>query len=926
MHNNNNNNKLLLEAPQQRDLPNVNPWFVGSGSLHQAIAMYRASLEATGGKAAVVSYDLRAGHGSKAYHVTPDLCEFDRVVQGSLAVAHRNAYEVLVEGQRTKAYFDIEYFGKAGCAEAADAFEALMRAVRDAVRANAPGLVGIHEGELRVMVLDGSRDHDDGERRKFSCHVILDGVAFDGGATDPHLRYFVERALPPSLLQLVPHLAEHIPASAAIDMKVYGRHQNFRMVGSCKRGTHTPLRMVAALCDTDDRRATFLTLVEGLPSAAVAAAASFATTNNNATTREKRARPPEEDRVRALQMGLQTVLRMWGDAHSEVQHLARITDDDLRFQCNHYGHGRPCLISNARHENNNCLLFAKPLDPHQQAVRADGSLQDAYRIKYNCPSPSCQASAILGELTWNPAEGSFACRLFFPPHLLNEPVSAALRRVPVDGSAFGSSGEGRKKELVFASTAADTRWWLAPPPPAPPPEVEAEAAEEETYDHINPRPLEESDNYYPMVKQRFERYVFQLDEPVGFAFLGYQAHDRRIQILKRAELLHHFEATFFYDDSAAPVPFVKAWLRDPRKRKKLRIVYEPTSSGCGEHEYNSWGGFYADRLPAVAEADVDELVRPLLEHLLHVCANGKADDQLYLLRWLAQIVRHPNEKTQVALFFYGVEGCGKNLVLDLMQAVLGQPNGFQTASPERDIFGTFVTAFDKALLIQTDEVKRCHDYENLFKDYVTGETVRSEHKGKDARTVVNRANFVFTSNTEGAFRISPYDRRCVLFYCSGRFVGDDAYFGRLQPYRREPRVIRAFYQYLRDRVDLPAHYQFQFHRPKTEFYREQQRLCISPLDQFLSSLVVEHSARTAVMSFRQPLLWRMFQSFLEASGERFDGRQNSFTKAVLRRRGITREPKGQLYVLDLPTLKEGMIAGHAFDEDATWLLQPGEHL
>jgi len=916
MHNNNNK---VLDAPQQRDLPNVNPWFVGSGSLQQAIAMYRASLDAATG-AVVVSYDLRAGHGSKAYHVTPDLCQFDRVVQ-ALGAAHRNAYEVLVEGQRTKAYFDIEYFGKAGCAASVAAFEALMKAVRDAVRANAPGLVGV-EG-LRVMVLDGSRDS--GERRKFSCHVILDGVAFDGGATDPHLKYFVERALPPSLLQLVPHLAEFVPASAAIDPKVYGRHQNFRMLGSCKRGTHTALMMVEGLCDTDDRRATFLTHVEGSAPACVAMEAAIITTKK----RVRRPATDEEDRVRALQMGLQTVLRMWGDAHSEVQHLARITDDDLRFQCNHYGRGRPCLISNARHENNNCLLFVKPIDPHQRAVRDDGSLQDAYRIKYNCPSPSCQASAILGELTWNPAESSFACRLFFPPHLLNEPVSAALRREAVEGSAF----DGQKKQLLsFASTAADTRWWLAATE-AEKEEEEVVGVVEETYDHINPRPLEESDNYYPMVKQRFERYVFQLDEPVGFAFLGYQAHDRRIQILKRAELLHHFEAAFFYEAAgASKCAFVNAWLRDPRKRKKLRIIYEPHNSSSSsvaeqQHEYNSWGGFYADRLPVVAEAEVDALVRPLLEHLLYVCANNKAEDQLYLLRWLAQIVRHPNEKTQVALFLYGVEGCGKNLVLDLMQAVLGQPNGFQTASPERDIFGTFVTAFDKALLIQTDEVKKCHDYENLFKDYVTGETVRSEHKGKDARTVVNRANFVFTSNTEGAFRISPYDRRCVLLYCSPRFVGDDVYFGFLQPYRRQPRVIRAFYQYLRDRVDLPAHYQFQFHRPKTEFYREQQRLCISPLDQFLSSLVIEYSrAGRAVMSFRQPLLWRMFQSFLEASGERFDGRQNSFTKAVLRRRGITREPRGQLYVLDMQALKEGMIAGHAFDEDATWLLQPGETL
>ena len=149
------------------------------------------------------------------------------------------------------------------------------------------------------------------------------------------------------------------------------------------------------------------------------------------------------------------VLRMCGDSHSEVQHLARVTDDDLRFQCNHGGRGRPCLISHLDHANNNCLLFAKPMTTTKKSLRADGSLHDEYRVKYNCPSPTCEANAILGELSWNPQTNSFACRLFYPPHLLQEPKSATLRRVPIDGSAFCSSS-AEQRVLTFASTAPGT--------------------------------------------------------------------------------------------------------------------------------------------------------------------------------------------------------------------------------------------------------------------------------------------------------------------------------------------------------------------------------------------------------------------------------------------------------------------------------------
>ena len=178
---------------------------------------------------------------------------------------------------------------------------------------------------------------------------------------------------------------------------------------------------------------------------------------------------------------------------------------------------------------------------------------------------------------------------------------------------------------------------------------------------------------------------------------------------------HHFESAFFVDpDGTERVAFVPAWLKDPRKKKKLEIVYLP--GRAPKHVFNSWEGFHADRLPPVPAAEVEGVVAPLVKHIREVIANDKEADLLFVLRWLAQIVRHPDRKTQVALFLYGVEGCGKNLVFDLMQGVLGRPNAFQTSCPERDIFGTFVTAFDRAVLIQTDEVKKCHDYENLFKD------------------------------------------------------------------------------------------------------------------------------------------------------------------------------------------------------------------
>jgi hypothetical protein len=209
--------------------------------------------------------------------------------------------------------------------------------------------------------------------------------------------------------------------------------------------------------------------------------------------------------------------------------------------------------------------------------------------------------------------------------------------------------------------------------------------------------------------------------------------------------------------------------------------------------------------------------------------------------------------------------------------------------------------------------------------------VRSEHKGKDAKTVVNRANFVFTSNTEGVFSISPFDRRCVLFNCASRFVGNEDYFRFLQTYRRQPHVIRAFYQYLREHVELPEGFQFQYNRPKTEFYKEQQKLCIRPLEQFISAVIVEYESNRLLsfrhgigtLKFKQSNLWKLFQKFIEISGERFEGKQNTFTKTLLKKKGVRllKETHATSYVLDVPVLKADLIANRVFDEDAAWIAE-----
>ncbi len=74
------------------------------------------------------------------------------------------------------------------------------------------------------------------------------------------------------------------------------------------------------------------------------------TNNNNNNTNNKLS---IEHRLQQLQRAAQLVLRSYGDVSTDVQCLAQVDGESLRFQCNHYGKGRFCLISKTEHFDNN---------------------------------------------------------------------------------------------------------------------------------------------------------------------------------------------------------------------------------------------------------------------------------------------------------------------------------------------------------------------------------------------------------------------------------------------------------------------------------------------------------------------------------------------------------------------------------------------
>ncbi len=128
-------------------------------------------------------------------------------------------------------------------------------------------------------------------------------------------------------------------------------------------------------------------------------------------------------------------------------------------------------------------------------------------------------------------------------------------------------------------------------------------------------------------------------------------------------------------------------------------------------------------------------------------------------------------------------------------------------------------------------------HSNKLKNIITAHKTRYERKGKDAVTVDNLSNFLFTSNDEDTLQVSADDRRLVLFKCSRMYKGNSAYFRTLSLHLRRPEVARGFYQHLmtRDLSDYPDH--FQANRPITQYYLDMQRVNIPSFSGYLSAMI-----------------------------------------------------------------------------------------
>ena len=292
---------------------------------------------------------------------------------------------------------------------------------------------------------------------------------------------------------------------------------------------------------------------------------------------------------------------------------------------------------------------------------------------------------------------------------------------------------------------------------------------------------------YDNLKANFELKACRVLTPalvyVYFSHLG-------TRVLSKSHLHHmfsHLTYTQFIDGTPVRRLFIPRWLKDPDARTFQCMDFLPPPLTAPADTLNMWKGFAVERLPTPGS------VAPFLEHV-NIIANHDPDTRHFLLGWLARLFQRPGERVEGdgLLILTGAQGCGKDIFLYFLHALLGRSLCFGTANPRLELFYRFSLAHKHRLLINVNvDTMSGRDLARL-KEMATSETVMYTEKRMKPLMLTNRARVIITTTTEHDDR---WEGLRVL-RCSPEKCGDYKYFRELVAYFDQLANQRAVYDFL----------------------------------------------------------------------------------------------------------------------------------
>ena len=231
--------------------------------------------------------------------------------------------------------------------------------------------------------------------------------------------------------------------------------------------------------------------------------------------------------------------------------------------------------------------------------------------------------------------------------------------------------------------------------------------------------------------------------------------------------------------------------------------------------------------PSIKPAQGDWFV---IQEFIHtvICNNNLALFD-YLVRYLAHMLQHPEEKPGIMVVFLSGQGTGKGTFYKLLGRVWSRTS--LQVSDIGEVIGQFNAALERNYVVCMDEALFAGDKKSLdkLKSLVTEPTCRIEQKHQPSRTIDSYHRLFAASNHNHFAHVDKDDRRFLFIRLSSVHKQDQVYFDSVNDALEDDNVIAAMMYDLLN-LDLTG---FNIRkRPLTEEHLNQRLQSLSGFERY----------------------------------------------------------------------------------------------
>ncbi len=331
--------------------------------------------------------------------------------------------------------------------------------------------------------------------------------------------------------------------------------------------------------------------------------------------------------------------------------------------------------------------------------------------------------------------------------------------------------------------------------------------------------------------------------------------------MSKSTLLISYENMIYYKETNNEIltshNFIKDWLRNnPNQRNYEDIGCFPPGIKCPDNIFNTWipfkMEFIKDYIPHPEELDI------ILKHIKILC-NHDEDVYNYFIQWIAQMIQYPAIKS-ICPVLISEEGAGKGALIKLLTEMLGNEKIFETACPNRDVWGDFNGRMANTFLINLNELskKDTIQCEGQIKALITDSKLTINNKGSPQYEINSYHRFIITTNKQEPIKTSKDDRRKLIIRSSDEKCKNKEYFTMLYSLLDDINIIKTCYEYFKQIPNIDKFNLLSI--PSTNYQNDLKELSKNPIELWLYDFTIENIDKD-IITFQSRDIYKLFMEW-----------------------------------------------------------------